>query len=162
MPAIGGRQPATFQYLDYSGEVATIRLYTGEITAVSLPGLLTALGALATALDAVTLGTRSKQSWGEETIVSNTKPSDKDAQVETQMLVRCQGATSEAPFSFRIPTVDYTVFNYGTGAAGDEVILSGAGASSATTSLITALQAVAKAPWDEAEGLVVVGMNVVR
>jgi len=162
MPAIGGTQPATFQYLDYSGEVKSLRIYTGEITAVSLPGLLTALGTLATALDGVTLGARSKQTWGEETIVTNTRPTDKNAQVETEMLVRCIGATTEAPFSFRIPTADYAAFNYASPPAGDEVILSGAGASAATTSLITALEAVAKAPWDETEGILVVGMNVVR
>lgn len=162
MPALGGRQPVGIQYLDYSGEVDTIRLYAGEITAVSIAGFLSDFGDLQTALDAVTLGTRSKQNWGEETVVSNTRPTDKDAQVETQMLVRCQGATSEAPFSFRIPTVDYTAFNYANPPAGDQVIIAGAGASAATTALIAALEAFCKMPNDETEAIVVVGMEVVR
>lgn len=162
MPAIGGRQPVTVQYLDYSGEVKTIRMYAGELTAVSLPGFLAGFGDVQLALDAVTLGTRSKTSWGEETIVSNTRPTDKDAQVETEMLVRLQGATSEQPFSFRIPTVDYTAFNYASPPAGDQVIISGAGASTATTNLIAALEALLRTPWDEAEAVVVVGMEVVR
>lgn len=162
MPALGGRQPVTIQYRDYSGETKTVRLYAGEITAVSLPGFLTDFGALQSALDAVTLGVRSAQSWGEETIVSNERAAVKDAQIETEMLVRCQGATSEAPFSFRIPTVDYTAFNYADPPAGDSVILSGAGASAATTALISAIETLCKMPTDETEGVVVVGMNVVR
>lgn len=162
MPAIGGRQPVTIQYLDYSGEVKSVRGYAGEITAVSLPGFLTAFGALQTALDAVTLGTRSKQSWGEETVVSNTRPSDKDAQIETELLVRVRGATSEAPWSFRIPTVDYTAFNYASPPAGDQVIISGAGATAATTALVSAIEALLKMPDDETEAVVVVGMEVVR
>lgn len=162
MPALGGQQPATFQYRDYSGEVKTIRVYTGEITAVSLPGLLSDLGDLATALDAVTLGVRASQSWGELTTVSNQRAATKDAQVETEMLVRVQGATTERPWSFRIPTVNYTAFNYADPPAGDSVILSGAGASAATTALIAAIEAVCKMPDDETEAVVVVGMNVVQ
>jgi len=161
MPAIGGRQPATFQYRAYSGEVKSIRFYTGEITAVSLPGLLTGLGTLASALDGVTLGVRASQSWGEQTIVSNDLPATKDAQIESEMLVRVQGATSEAPWSFRIPTVDSTAFNYADPPAGDAVIISGAGASAATTALVSAIEALVKMPNDESEAVVVVGMNVV-
>lgn len=162
MPQLGGRQPYTVVYRDYSGETKSIRLYTNEITAVSLPGLLAGLGTFTTALDAVTLGVRSKEHWGEETIVSNAKAAVKDAQVESEMLVRCIGATSEAPFSFRIPTIDYTAFNYADPPAGDQVIISGAGATQATLDLVAAIEATFKMPDDEAEALVVVGMEVVR
>jgi hypothetical protein len=162
MAGVGGRQFATFQYRDYSGEVKSIRMYTGEITAVSLPGLLTQLGSIATALDAVTLGVRAYTSWGEETVVSNERASSKNAQVETEMLVRLRGATSERPWSFRIPTVDYDAFNYADPPAGDAVIISGAGASAATTALVSAIEAAIKMPDDETEAVVVVGMNVVE
>jgi len=155
MPALGGRQPVGLQYLDYSGQVKSIRLYAGELTAVSLPGFLTAFGTLKTALDAVTLGVRSSEFWGEETTVSNTRPTDKSAQVETRMLVRVKGATTEKPWSFVIPTVDYDAFNY----IDNQVILSGAGASAATTALVDALEAFCKMPDDETEAIVVVGMN---
>jgi hypothetical protein len=162
MPAVGGRQPYSIVYRDHSGETKSIRLYTGEITAVSLPGLLTELGTLATAFDAVTLGVRAKEHWGEETIVSNAKATAEDAQIETELLVRCVGATTEKPWSFRIPTVDYTAFAYADPPAGDQVIISGAGATQATTDLITALQATCKMPEDETEAIVVVGMEVVK
>lgn len=162
MPALGGRQPFSVSYRDYSGETKSIQLFTGEITAVSLPGLLADIGDLTTALDNVTLGVRAKEQWGEQTIVSNDRAASKNAQIETEMLVRLRGATTEAPFSFRIPTVDYAAFNYADPPAGDSVIISGAGASGATTSLIAAIEALARTPWDETELVEVVGMEVVR
>lgn len=162
MPALGGRQPVSVSYRDYSGETAAIRLYAGEITAVSLPGFLTAMGALTAALDAVTLGVRAKESWGQETVVNNNRAASKTAQVESELLVRVRGAVSQAPWSFRIPCVDYAAFNYANPPAGDQVIISGDGASVATTALVTAIQAIAKMPDDETEAVVVVGMEVVR
>jgi len=163
MPALGGSQPLQLQYRDYSGEVKSIpNLYTGEITAVSIAGLLSDIGDFTAAMDAVTLGVRSKEGWGEVTIVSNDRAATKDAQIETEMLVSLRGATTEAPFSFRIPTVDYTAFNYADPPAGDVVILSGAGATAATTTLIAAMEALLRTPWDETELVEVVSMRVVR
>lgn len=163
MPALGGYQGLQIQYRDYSGEVKSIQnLYSDEITAVSIAGFLTQFGALQTALNAVTLGVLAKTAWGEQTIVSNDRAATKDAQIETEMLVSLRGATTEAPFSFRIPTVDYTAFNYADPPAGDVVILSGAGATAATTALVTAIQDLLSTPWDEAEGVEVVSMRVVQ
>lgn len=162
MPAIGGRQPFSVSYRDYGGETKSIQVFTGEITAVSLAGLLADIGDLTTALDAVTLGVRAKEHWGEETIVSNDRAASKAAQIESELLVRVQGATTEAPWSFRIPTVDYTAFNYADPPAGDAVIIAGAGASAATTALVAAIEALCKMPNDETEAVVVVGMEVVR
>jgi len=163
MPALGGSQPLGVQFRDYSGEVKSIQnLYSGEITAVSIAGFLSDFGDLQTALNAVTLGVMSATSWGERTIISNDRAATKDAQIETEMLVSCRGAVTEAPFSFRIPTVDYTAFNYADPPAGDVVILTGAGATAATTALIAALVALCKAPWDETEAIEVMSMRVVR
>lgn len=157
MPALGGRQPFSVSYRDYDGELKSLQLFTGEITAVSLAGLLADIGDLTTALDAVTLGQRAREQWGEETVVSNEKATDKDAQITTQMLVRCIGATSEAPYSFRIPTIDPEAFNYVEG----NVVLSGAGATAATTALVAALEALAKMPDDETEAIQIVQMRIV-
>jgi len=159
MPALGGRQPIGFQYLDYSNERDTVTVYANEITAISLPGLLTQIGALQTALNAVTLGTLSKTSFGNEEYLSNTKPTDKMAQVETQLLVRAMDSVTEQPFSFRIPTADYTKFNYGTDS--DQAILSGAGASAETLALVTALEAFSS-PYNEGNTMTVLGIEVVR
>lgn len=163
MPALGGRQPLGIQLMAYSGKRQSIpNLFANEITAVSIAGFLTAFGNLQTAIEAVTLGTLTETSWGEKTVESNTRPASKNAQLESQMLVLCQGATTEAPFSFRIPTIDFTAFNYADPPAGDNVIIAGAGATEATTDLIDAIEALCKTPWDEAEAAVVVGMIAER
>jgi len=162
MPAVGSRQPMNVQYLDAHGNVQSIRLFGGELTAVTLPGFLTQFGTLQTALDAVTMGNRSAQSWGEETVVTNTLPGDADASTATEVLVRYRGATTEKPFSFRIPTADYSAFNWSAPPNGDTAIISGAGASAATTSLIAALEAVCKSPDDDTEAIVVTGIHIVE
>lgn len=157
MPAIGGRQPITLQYLDHSKDRRSVRLYTNEITAVSLPGLLTLYGQIEAAFDAVTLGNRSMTTWGEESVITNTPPASAQAQVETEVLVRCIDSTTEAPHSFRIPTADYSAFNW----QGNSAILSGAGATAATTALVAAIEATAP-PDDETHTLTVVAIEVVQ
>lgn len=160
MPALGTSQTLKVQMLDYSGEREGLlpAIHVGEITAVSLPGFLTNLAALETAIDAIVLGTRAQTGYIVNTVNSNTRPADKNAQVETQMLVTYMGDTTEKSYSFRIPTVDYDAFNY----VDDEVILSGAGASAATTAFITAFENIARAPDDDAETVTVTSMRVVR
>lgn len=158
MAAIGNRNFASISMLDFSNELRAITLPTEVITAVSLPNFLTIFGNLQTAIDAVTLGRRARQSWGENSVISNTPPTAKDAQVETEILVRVRGATSEAPYSFRIPTADYNAFNW----VKDSAVLSGAGATQATTDLIAAIQAVARMPDDNTESVVVYAIEVVE
>jgi len=162
MPALGGKQLASRQYLDYSGERKSVTVPVGEITALTIAGFLTEFSAWETALDAVTLGTPAKSEISIIDILSNTRPTDKDAQVETEMIVEYRDVVTEAPYSFRITTVDYTAFNYADPPAGDVVILSGAGASAATTALIAAFEALAKSPGNDANDVEVTGMRVVR
>jgi len=162
MPAIGTSQPVSYQMLDYSGERKSLTFDIGEITALTIAARLGDISDFEDALDAVVLGTRARQSWGSTTVVSNTRPTDKDAQIETEMLVTYRDVVTEQPFSFRIPTVDYTAFNYADPPAGDNVIISGAGASAATTAFITAFEALAVSPANDANSVEVTGMRVVR
>lgn len=157
MPAIGDRNPLRVQYLDHSDERRSFSGFSGEITALTIAGFLTAFGALQTALDAVTLGTRSEQAWGELSVISNTVPASAAAQIETEVLVSCISDTTEAPWSQRIPTADYTAFNW----IGDEAILAGAGASAATLALVAAIEGLMKHP-DNGEDLEVVSIRVVE
>lgn len=157
MPAIGSQNVFVQQFLDYSGDKRSVRLYTNEITAVSLPGLLTLYGTIKSAFDGVTLGTRSAENWGEDSVDSNTRPTDKTAQVETEILVRCHSSGTEAPFSFRVPTADYDAFNW----IDNKAILSGAGASAATTAFVAAIEQTAP-DFDETQTLVVDSIEVVQ
>jgi len=158
MPAIGDHASVSISYLDHSNELRAVGLPVGELTAISLAGFLTQFGDLQTAMDAVTLGTRARQAWGETSVISNTPPANANAQVESEVLVRCRGAVGEAPFSFRIPTVDYAAFNWD----GDSAVLSGAGATAATVDLVDAIEALVKMPADDSEGVVVYAIEVVE
>lgn len=77
-----------FAILDYSREKSSFSIPTGEVTAVSLPGLLTEVGALRTAIDGITLGTVADESLSVfNTNLSNTPPASPLAQVESAWLV---------------------------------------------------------------------------
>lgn len=161
MPALGGRQPASYTLTDATGEKSTVRLYTGEITAVSLPGLLSDLGALESAIAGLTLGVIHKRSWGEETIVSNALPNDNAAQRESKLLVQYQGDTTEKPYTLTIPTIDFDQLVFLPG-GGDAVAFTAAnGASQAVQDFVAAFEAVARAPDDDTETVTITGMRYV-
>jgi len=157
MPALGSRQPLGIQLMAYSGKRESISgLFSNEITAASIAGFLADFGDLQTAVDAVTLGTMSENSWGEKTVLSNTRPASKNAQLESSMLVLCQGATTEAPHSFRIPTIDFTKLNF-IPEAGDAVYMSGASASTELAAWTAAFEAIGRSPRSDANAIEVLG-----
>lgn len=83
-----------FTLLDHSGEKSNMSVRTGDVTAVSLPGLLTETGALRNAIDGITLGTlQSEQLTAFNTVLSNTLPSNVNAQRERKWLVVYQDDT---------------------------------------------------------------------
>jgi hypothetical protein len=78
-----------FSFLDWSEETASMALATGNITAVSLPGVLTQIGALRTAIQGIILGTITDERLSAfDTALSNTVPADELAQVESCWLVQ--------------------------------------------------------------------------
>lgn len=161
MPALGGSQQLALSYRDATGEIGTMKVFFNEITAISLPGLLADIGDLTTATDAITLGIRAKESWGEVTIVSNDTPTNPAAQREAKLLVQYRGVTTEAPYTLTIPSVDFSTLVFLPG-GGDAVAFTSAnGASAAIIAWVTAFEALASAPDDEAEAVEVVGMRFV-
>jgi hypothetical protein len=83
-----------FQMLDYSREKSNFSLATGDVTAVSLPGLLTEVGTLRGAIEGITLGTVSNESLSVfNTPLSQTPPSNPLAQVEKAWLVTYEDTT---------------------------------------------------------------------
>lgn len=161
MPALGGTQQYKLSYRDSTGELGTMTVFFNEITAVSLPGLLTNLGDFASATDAITLGQRAREQWGEVTIVSNAIPSNPAAQREAKLLVQYQGATTQKPYTLTIPSVDFSKLVFLPG-GGDAVAFTSAnGASAEILAWVTAFETLASAPDDESEGVVVTGMRFV-
>lgn len=83
MPGFG-----SFSFLDHGEERSSTSFYTGNVTAVSLPGLLTQFGALRTAIEGITLGTVTQEELSVfRTKLSNVVPADENAQRERKWLV---------------------------------------------------------------------------
>lgn len=110
-----------FTLIDHSSEQGRVSLATGDVTAVSLPGLLTEVGALRGAIEGITLGVVSKESLLVfDTQLANAPPADENAQVERAWLVSYEDATAffddpvnaipnagyRKKFTLTIPTAD--------------------------------------------------------
>lgn len=83
----------SFSLLDFSGETGGFGVETGAVTAVSLPGLLTQIGALRAALEQITDGTVSQESLvAFTTRLSNIRPTDELSQIERAWYVQYEDA----------------------------------------------------------------------
>lgn len=77
-----------FTMIDNSREKASFSLATGEVTAVSLPGLLTEVGDLRGAIEGITLGNVHKEQLSVfDSTLTNAPPASELAQVETVWVV---------------------------------------------------------------------------
>lgn len=163
MPALGVKSPIGIQLLDASGEVKGIpNLFGLPVNAATYDDAETDLGVLVTAIEGITLGNVSRTSIGTTEQITNTRPSDKTAQIETELLVSMRDNVTQAPWSFRIPTADYAAHNYASPPSGDEVIISGAGATAATLAAVAAFNAHLRSPFDGANASIVMGMRIVK
>lgn len=159
MPAIGNAYSNSYQIIDYSNEVKSFEVGQREITALTLPDINSELATFETALEGVLLGEIRARSLVRKEVVTNTPPTSKYAQIESQWRISYQGATTEKPYSVRIPGADANAVNFAPDS--DDVIISGAGATAATTAFIAAFQNAFRAPDDPTEGIVVTGMRFV-
>lgn len=140
--------------LDYSEEKSGTSFSIGAITAVSLPGFLTQFGNWKTALGDIILGTISKDRWvGDATDISNTPPGSANAQIELKWLVTYEGASTKKRFRQELPTADPSKTIAGT----DMADLT----DTDIAAYVTAFEAVAKSPDDDAEGVNVLDMRLV-
>lgn len=161
MPAIGGRQIATYTLRDATGESTSHAVNFQEITVLSLPDILSWLGAYEAAMNAITLGTVASRSWGEKTVVSNAIPSDPAAQREMKLLVQYRSTTSQQPYTLTIGTIDPDVLVFLPG-GGDAVAFTAEnGASPEIIAWVNAFQTLAVPADDETDNVVVTGMRLV-
>lgn len=144
----------SFTLIDHDKEKTSLAFYTGNVTALSLPGLLTQFGTLRTAIEGITLGNVSQESLKVfDTKLSNTPPASPQAQRETKWLVVYE---DNLPFfddpANLIPNEGYRkVFTFEIGTADLAllqtnldlmIIATGAGAT-----FKTAFEAVARSPY---------------
>lgn len=146
-----------FKIRDNSDEYSSVRVFNGDITAVSLPGFLSDLGALRTAILAVIEGNVAFESWvGDVTTVNDTRP-PKAAQRELKWLVRYHGDSTMNKYTFTIPTADVDLVLDGTDLM--DMTLQ------AAIDLVGAIEAFARTPDDSTETVTVdeirlVGRNI--
>lgn len=149
-----GQHYAGVTVLDYSEETSQTNFSIGAITAVSLPGFLTQFGDWKNALGNIILGTISKDRWvGDATDISNTPPASANAQVELKWLVTYEGATTKKKFRQELPTADPSKTVPGT----DKADMT----DTDIAAYVTAFEAVAKSPDDDAEAVNVLDMRIV-
>ena len=99
----------TFTILDYSEEKSPVSFSFGGVTALNIAGFLTQFGALRTALTSIITGVVQKEKWvGDDIVLSNTPPTDQNAQIELKWLLTYEGATTKKKFRQEIPTPDTT------------------------------------------------------
>lgn len=144
----------TYALTDYNGEVSTTTIQVGAVTAVSLPGLLTDIAAMVTAIDNMTLGVRKGDSLrAYRTPGSNALASDPNAQVERKWRVVYDDITTffDPPIN-SIPNAGYgKIFSIEIGTAdadllddNQEFLALDAGPGLA---FVTAFQAMARTPY---------------
>lgn len=84
----------SYQFIDTKGKTGSTNVQTGAVTAVSLPGLLTQIGTLRSALAGITLGTISQESlYVFRTRLSNEWASDVSARRERTFIVHYEDVT---------------------------------------------------------------------
>jgi len=110
---------------DYNGETSVTGVAVGNVTAVSLPGLLTNIAAYRAAIDDLILGTvKSDQLVAYKTPGTNALPSDQNAQVERKWLVTYDDITQYFdPPTNAIPNAGFgKIFNLEIATANAELL----------------------------------------
>jgi len=100
---------SVFQFRDFGTETSNVKIFNGAITAASLPGFLTAFGAMRAALEGITLGIASQEMWvGDITVLSAAAPANQEAQREKKWLGRYHDTVTQKKYTFEVPTADLT------------------------------------------------------
>lgn len=143
----------TLSLRDWDKKIGTMQVNTGLVTALTLPGLLTQIGALRSAVDGITRGVLANESQEVfNTILSQALPTNEDAQRGNKWLVSYHDNTQffDDPvnaipndaylrkFRVMIPTADNSLL-----ADNDTLLDLTAGAGLAFK---TAFEAIAKSP----------------
>lgn len=140
--------------LDYSEETSSFNFKIGAITALNIAGVLAQIGDWRTALGSIIIGVlKSDAIVLDRNNYTNTPPSDTNAQVEMKWLVSYEGNTSKKRFRTELPTADTSLLIPGT----DKADLT----DTDIAAYVTAFEALAKSPDNDAEGVNVLDIRLV-
>lgn len=124
--------------LDNSNETGRTDFNIGDLTSVSLPGALTQMGALRTAIEGVILGNVSQSRWGDADFISRTPPSDPLAQRGVKWTLLLEDNTTHTISKQLVPTADLSLLADGE----EDLDLTGTEGAA----LKTAVEALVKSP----------------
>jgi len=162
MPALGSVHRGTISLRDATDEIGRFDYYYDAVTALSIGGFLTENGAFVTATNAITIGQIAQTVWsGDVTTVSNATPSDQSAQRESKLLVQYQDTTTEKPYTLTIPTIDYSLLHFMTGAGDQVAFLEADGATDEIVAWVTAFETLCSPPDQPTHNVEVIGMRYV-
>lgn len=94
---------------DSSNEIGKTDFNIGDLTTVSLAGALTQMGALKSAIEAVTLGVVASERWGDNDVVSNSIPASGEAQRGKKWNVLIEDTVTHLKTTNYIPTADLSL-----------------------------------------------------
>lgn len=94
---------------DSSNETAPASFHIGDITALSIAGALTQMGALRTAIENVTLGVAAQSAFGDRDIITTDWPTDPEAQRGKKWSVLFRDNVTMIKGTNKIPTADLSL-----------------------------------------------------
>jgi len=151
---VAAKHFGTFTILDYSEEKSPTSFSFGGVTALNIAGFLTQFGNLRTAIGNIITGVVGKEQWvGDSTVLTNVPPTDSTSQIELKWLVTYEGASTNKKFRYEIPTPDTSKLVPGTDLADMT--------DTDIAAYVTAVEAIAKSPDDDTEGINVLDMRLV-
>jgi len=91
---------------DSSNELGKTEWNIGDLTAGTIAGALTQMGALKAAIDAVTIGTVASERWGDNDVISNAIPTDGAAQRGVKWNVLIEDSVTHLKTTNYVPTAN--------------------------------------------------------
>jgi len=164
MPSLpaGTYQTASASYLDAGNELGnTSGMYGTVITAANQVAQAAAWATLLSAMDALALGNRRADNYGDKTTYAVTAPANGAAREVALQAIFQDDVTGSKWRGIVVPTLDISLITYVNNAgAKDAVIMDDAGLVAA---LVTALEAFpVRNPFAQGNAVSVIGMKVVR
>jgi len=129
-------------YKDSSREVGRTEFNLGPLTAGTLAGALTQMGALATAIQDIVLGLKVGSGWGDNDTFTGTTPTDPNCQRGIKWTVLMRDNVTGVPVINHIPTAKLSLLPTVGGSVSEDLDLT-AGVGAAFKS---AAEALVKSP----------------
>lgn len=150
---MSGRHTGEIEWMDYSGEFATIKFYFQALTPLNLPTFLTQYDIMLIALQGITLGQITWTNWvGDETILSNVPPTNSAATRKLYWEMEYEGNASKRKSYIQIGTADTSKASFFS----DYADLS----QPQIAAFITAFEDIARSPYNSLDNVTVTKMRI--